>query len=59
VDAGKSADPVRDALERVAWFLRRQRVPRAQVLRDAAAELYKPDVDLSAEQSFAAQAVAV
>ena len=59
VGAGKSADPVPDAPAPDASFLQRLHVPWALTPPDAAAELCRLDADLSAEQSFVAQAFAV
>jgi hypothetical protein len=59
VGAEKSADPVQDAPARDALFLLDQRVMLAPKPPDVAEALYKPVADLSAEQSFVAQAFAV
>ena len=59
VDAGKSADLVRDVPVLASSFLQALPERWAPTLLDAVEELYKPGADLSAEQSFVAQAFAV
>jgi hypothetical protein len=58
-DAEKLAGPAPDAQARDAWFRPQALLPAQWAPQAAAAELYTPDVVLSAEQSSAERAASV